>query len=322
MNQSLFSRSILTLLFSAALSTLAAESAAEPKPTEVVEVRKRQYETVQKELEASRPAEGAAREEIITYLELAKDGYGKFAKANPKTAEGFEAALRLADLLTQTKHPEALYYSELATDAAPAAGVDMKRVAMSHGLVAVNKLQKNDIEGAKASIEKIKDFDVETYEQYTRGLAQILKQQEEEKSAGEHLVEGKEPFPIEGKDINGAAFKLADWKGKVVIIDFWATWCGPCMEEVPNLLTLYKAQHDKGLEILGISLDRDMAALKRTVEEKGMNWTILRDLALAQKWNVRSIPQTFVLDKKGVIRHIGLRDKELSEAVTRLLKEK
>ncbi|HYF51919.1 MAG TPA: hypothetical protein VEJ63_21100, partial [Planctomycetota bacterium] len=146
-----------------------ADDKADSKPAEA-ETRKRQYETVQKELEASRPTEGASREEIITYLELAKDGYGKFAKDNPKTAEGFEAALRLADLLTQTRHPEALKYAELATEAAPTAGIDMKRVAMSHGLVAVNKLGTEDLEGARAAIEKIKDIDAETYEQYSKGL--------------------------------------------------------------------------------------------------------------------------------------------------------
>jgi thiol-disulfide isomerase/thioredoxin len=284
--------------------------------------RKSQYETVQKELEASRPAEGASREEILTYLELAKEGYGTFAKNFPKTPEGFEAALTLADLFTQVQHPEALVYAELAVKSAPDAGVDIKRVAHSHGLMAINQLQKNDIAGAKKSIENIKPISAELHQQYAQGLDQILKKSELEAESSDRLKKGGTPFPIEGKNIAGEAFKLADWKGKVVIIDFWATWCGPCMEEVPGLVKLYKAQHDKGLEIVGISLDQDASKIKPVAEKEGMTWTIIRDLKLATQWNITSIPQTFVLDRKGLIRHIGLRGEELEAAVIELLKEK
>lgn len=316
------------------LFVLAACSAEDKKPEEAKardpETRKREYESVQKELEAARPMQGATNEEVMTYLELAKENYGKFARSNPRTAEGFEAASLLAELLTQTHDPEALTYSELAVTTAPKAGVDVKRVAMCWALVADGRLQKQpqpDVAGAKAAIESIQELDKNLYDQFSLQLNAVLKQMDAQREASEKLQPGNEPYEIEGKDLNGKDFSLAALKGKVVIIDFWATWCGPCMKEMPSVLALYTEKKSEGLEIVGISLDKDAKELKTTIEEKGIAWPILADMKgwqneTAQKWGVRSIPQTFVLDRKGVIRHIGLRGKALDAAVTKLLGEK
>jgi peroxiredoxin len=291
------------------------------------EGRKREYESIQKELEALQPQGKPSREEVMTYIEAAMDKLGKFATDNPKTAEGFEAASTLAALLSQVRHPKALQYAEVATTVAPAAGVDVKRVGICWAMVADARLQKGDVKGSHDALEKIKDLDKAMYEQLSAQFKQMEEQLASQRDAKDRLQVGKEPFPISEKDLNGKEVSLAGMKGKVVIIDFWATWCGPCMAELPNLLSLYKAQHANGLEVLGVSLDKDENALKSTVKAKGMDWPIVADLqgwqnAIAQKWGVRSIPATYVLDRKGVIRHIGLRGQELDEAVQALLKEK
>jgi thiol-disulfide isomerase/thioredoxin len=103
----------------------------------------------------------------------------------------------------------------------------------------------------------------------------------------------------DGKTVNFPG----DYKGKIVMIDFWATWCGPCMAEVPGLVKVYNAYHDKGFEILGISLDNDKTVekLKPVTEEKGMTWTQVCDglgwkAAIAQKYVVEGIPACWLVD--------------------------
>ncbi|MFH0938338.1 MAG: TlpA disulfide reductase family protein [Planctomycetota bacterium] len=307
------------------------KASAATKTPQTLEARKRQFASVQKELEAARPGENATPEEIIAFLELALDGYGKFAKANAKTAEGFEAAASLAELLVQVGHPEALKYSELAVETAPIAGVDLKRVGLCWAFVATGKLRALDGDGAKSAIEKIKELDKDMYAQFSAQLDMAIKQLEASKQAQREaearLQPGQAPFPIEDTDIKGEKFSLAALKDQVVIVDFWASWCAPCIKELPNLIKLYNEHKDKGLAIVGISLDKNAGQLQQSIEEHGIAWPILSDNmgwqnVIAQKWNIRAIPKTFILDRKGIIRHIDMHGQALAEAVAKLLKEK
>ncbi|MCY3020922.1 MAG: TlpA disulfide reductase family protein [Planctomycetota bacterium] len=291
-----------------------------------LEGRKREYASLQKELEASRPGQDSPPEEILAYLELAIEKYGKFARDNPQTAEGFEAASTVAVLLAQTRHPQALQFAELATATAPAAGVDLKRVAACWVLVVLGRVQKEDIAGARVALKKIELLDKDAYAQLGPRVDAAENEITASRAAAERLQPGKEPFAIEAKDVAGKDVSLAALKGKVVMIDFWAPWCGPCMEQMPNLVKLYKEQQAQGLEIVGVSLDKDEESLQGAVQERGITWPILSEHtiqnSIARQWGIRAIPSTYVLDRKGIIRHVNLRGAKLNEAVIKLLEEK
>jgi len=127
------------------------------------------------------------------------------------------------------------------------------------------------------------------------------------------------------KDISGNERMLSDFSGKVVILDFWATWCPPCKAEIPHFVELYDAHKDEGLEIIGVSLDRNAEKVVGAfAEENKVNYTLLvGDNHVTDLYGgIMSIPTTFVIDRDGRItkRFVGYRDKEVfEEAIKELL---
>ena len=126
---------------------------------------------------------------------------------------------------------------------------------------------------------------------------------------------------------DGKAVKLSDYvgKGKVVLVDFWASWCGPCRREMPNLVEAYKKYRNKGFEIVGVSLDRDAEAWKNGIEKLDITWPQMSDLKYwdcegAKLYAVSSIPHTVLIDGKGIILARGLHGEELQEQIAEALK--
>ncbi|WP_257667306.1 TlpA family protein disulfide reductase [Parapedobacter tibetensis] len=108
------------------------------------------------------------------------------------------------------------------------------------------------------------------------------------------------------RDTAGNLFNLSDFRGKYVLVDFWASWCGPCRAENPNLVKAYKAYSSKGFDILGISLDESKAQWLKAIGNDGLTWTHLSDLKgfdneVAKKFFIHAIPENFLLDPNGVI---------------------
>lgn len=131
---------------------------------------------------------------------------------------------------------------------------------------------------------------------------------------------------FEGPTPTGELVSLASLKGKVTIIDFWASWCRPCRIENPNLVRLYKRMHDKGLEIVGVSLDKNQSSWTRAIEDDGLSWNHVSNLKywqdpIALLYGVRSIPAAFVLNKDGVIVAKNLRGAQLDAKIEELLNE-
>ena len=141
------------------------------------------------------------------------------------------------------------------------------------------------------------------------------------------VKEGGEALPFEVKGIDGKTVKLSDYKGKVVLLDFWATWCGPCKVEVPGVIEMYGKQHSKGFEIIGISGDRDKDALAAFVKERKMEWPQvfdgdLGDDSVLKLYGVTAFPTTVLLDRKGVVRSLNARGERLAAEVEKLIAEK
>jgi peroxiredoxin len=132
------------------------------------------------------------------------------------------------------------------------------------------------------------------------------------------------PPDFEAKGITGQAVKLSDLKGKVVLLDFWATWCPPCRVEIPNLLEIYRQFKNKNFVLISVSLDRDLQAARKFVKDKEMDWVHIIDLkagrTIATLFQVEYIPSTFVIGSKGKIEARQLRGDELKNKIAALLK--
>lgn len=117
---------------------------------------------------------------------------------------------------------------------------------------------------------------------------------------GDHFVD------IEGYDSDGNIRKLSDFKGKHILLDFWASWCGPCRQENPQLVKVYKSFKDKGFEIYGFSIDDNRNAWRKAVVKDSLSWINVQDAngshsTMAALYNVRAIPAKFLINPKGVV---------------------
>lgn len=123
------------------------------------------------------------------------------------------------------------------------------------------------------------------------------------------------------KNMEGNTVSLSSLKGKVVLIDFWASWCGPCRTANKNLKKLYNKYKDKGFEIYGISVDYNTKAWKKAIKADKINWIQVYDEGglIADKWRVSYLPTGFLLNKQGNIIAKDLDGKELEDKLIELL---
>jgi peroxiredoxin len=128
---------------------------------------------------------------------------------------------------------------------------------------------------------------------------------------------GSFAMDFEQNDVNGNAVKLSDFKGKYVLLDFWASWCTPCRGESPYIVAAYSKYKSEGLNIIGVSADKDKAAWLKAIADDKLDWTQLCDLSgdnpVLKTYGITSIPSNFLIDPSGKIIAVGLRGVDLGK---------
>lgn len=127
---------------------------------------------------------------------------------------------------------------------------------------------------------------------------------------------GQIPSPLILQDVNGKSVDLAQFKGRVVLVNFWASWCEPCRDEMPSLDHLQRRLRDKGFTVLGINIGEGTPRIKQFLKSVPVDFTILRDTdsAVLKAWRVRMLPASFLLDKDGMLRYQMVGDADWDEA--------
>ncbi len=159
---------------------------------------------------------------------------------------------------------------------------------------------------------------------YSQKFSNQVAKMEAQMQEKSHVAVGKVAPDIALPTPEGGTLKISDLRGKYVLLDFWASWCRPCRAENPKVVQLYAQYKPKGLEILGISLDKDDKAWKKAIADDNLTWKHISDLKFwqseaSQLYKVQSIPATFLLDKEGKIIAKDLRGKALRNKISELL---
>jgi thiol-disulfide isomerase/thioredoxin len=139
-----------------------------------------------------------------------------------------------------------------------------------------------------------------------------------------NLLPGHRATDFTGTDLAGNRISLSDYRGKVVLLDFWATWCRPCLAEIPHLKAIQAKYEDAGFTIIGVNLDMSRQPVEALVNEAGITWPQIYDDTgwkneIAELYRVTGIPSTFLIDRNGIIRHRNLRGPALDRAVASLV---
>jgi peroxiredoxin len=151
-----------------------------------------------------------------------------------------------------------------------------------------------------------------------------LQKTKDMEAAEKNTAVGAKAPNFSGPNPDGETIALKDVMGKATLIDFWAAWCRPCRAENPNIVAVYNKYHDKGFNVIGVSLDRTADAWKRAIADDGLVWNHISNIAyfddaIAQLYNVNAIPAAFLLDENGVIVAKNLRGPALEQKVSELL---
>jgi peroxiredoxin len=233
-------------------------------------------------------------------------------EADKKTAEDLAPELKEFDALL-TKHKGE------KTD-------EVAQIQLMEAMLYLRVLDNSD-KGIQLIKQLKTDFPDSKAAQNADQILESVKKQEEAKKIQAALAEGSKFPDFSEKDTAGKPLSIANYKGKVVLLDFWATWCGPCVHELPNVIKTYDAYHKQGFEIIGISLDKDQEKLASFTKEKSMTWVqyfdgLVWQNKLAAKYGITSIPATFLLDGQGTIIGKDLRGEELDKAVAKAVAKK
>jgi thiol-disulfide isomerase/thioredoxin len=206
-----------------------------------------------------------------------------------------------------------------------------ERAAARFGLDAATRMRDRDTTAMRREVESLLELVVRDYPEAPgprtapgdgHSPAEIA---ERKLRAMRELTVGKPAPEIEGQDVDGKPMRLSDYRGKVVFVTFWSTWCGPCVAMVPHERELIRRMEGKPFVLQGVNVDEDRERMRYQSKELQITWRSFYDGGpdgpISRSWDVHSWPTVVVLDRDGVIRYKGGRDeKKLDEAVDALMK--
>ena len=136
--------------------------------------------------------------------------------------------------------------------------------------------------------------------------SQAMQDGQQEAAVGINVGELAPDFTL--TDLEGNSVTLSEYRGKVVVLNFWATWCPPCRAEMPDIESLYQEYKDKGLVVIGIDIGEPEATVRQFVQRGGYSWTFVLDSTgtVAANYNIRAIPTSFFIDREGVIQAVNI----------------
>lgn len=278
--------------------------------------------TAEIETQAKQAANAATPDEQLRLFNEIGAKLEAFRAKYPKTPEALDATFQLGAMKSgMEQFDQAEKYLVEFVKTAPSS--DREKLAYAHFYLGEAYKNLGKYDSAEGEYKLI----TSTYSDVNPRLTSYVQTSLESLSSERLLAIGGEPIGFDVKSIRGERLSPAAYRGKVLLIDFWATWCGPCIAEMPNVKSVYAKYHGKGFEIVGISLDQSREKLDKYIESQEIAWPQYFDGKwwnndIAVRYGIKSIPTTILVDKKGKIRYKSLRGRQLENAVQELLAEK
>ena len=255
-----------------------------------------------------------------------------FIKTYPKYRQVDEAYYFLGTLLVQLQRTEEgiAILEELIRDYPFATYVEPSLLTLG---LAYDKISEHS--KADALYEKLANHPKYRSGRYAATAQQLLEQDKTERTGEISNTSVASPRPSRNPFVNkpapdfrvmdtrGEELSLEQYRGQVVLLDFWATWCGPCIAEMPNVKQTYAKHRDRNFQIIGISLDSSIVPLEAYIQRERIEWRQYLDSTgqISGLYNVRAIPSTFLIDGAGIVRRVNLRGLALESAVAELVRE-
>lgn len=286
----------------------------------------RAYSEIKTDLDALSQGDGPADYDALI------EKLGTFIKTYPKHRQIDEAYYFLGTILIELQRTEEgiEVLEELIKDYPFATYVEPSLLTLGLAYDKIGEHHKAD-----ALYEKLANHPKYRSGRYAVTAQQLLEQDKTERTGEISSASGASPHPSRHQfvnklapdfrvmDIRGEELTLEQYRGQVVLLDFWATWCGPCIAEMPNVKLAYAKHRDRNFQIIGISLDTSIAPLEAYIQGEGIEWRQYLDSTgqIGRLYGVRAIPSTFLIDGAGIVRRVNLRGLALERAVAELVRE-